>query len=177
MPAPNLDGVSVRNARRGRLLVRTMKALSRAKWTDFWRVNNEAFCRCALVDLCSARQFFKEARSCPQVSPPLDQAFITACAYLSHVINMDNDEKGLFQSTATKHLMGFQDSPERSAQDQLSEIRVIQGIENQKIKKVAFVSRAIIQESRLEPFFMIQEYDRITKVQQGGAGDAAPRRA
>jgi hypothetical protein len=149
--------------RRGRLLVRTMKALSRANWTAYWRVNNEAFCRCALVDLCSVRHFFKEAGRWPELSPLLDQAFIMACVYLGHVINMENEEKNLLQSTATKHLMDFQDSPERNAQDQLSQIMDIQGIEKQKINKAAFVNQAIIQGSRLEPFFMIQEYDRITK--------------
>jgi hypothetical protein len=163
--------------RRGSICLRAMKALSKTSWREYWRLNNEAFCRCALIDLCSVRQFFMDAGRWPELSPLLDQAFIMACVYLGHVIKMNEEEKALLQSTATNHLMDFQDSPHRTAQEQLAKVMEIHGIEKQKINTAAFIRQAIVQQSRLEPVFIIQEYDRINKAQQDGAGNAAPRRA
>jgi hypothetical protein len=34
----------------------------------YWRLNNDAFCACALVDLCSIRDFFKVAHRWPELS-------------------------------------------------------------------------------------------------------------
>jgi hypothetical protein len=44
-----------------------MKALSPNKWRDYWTLSNDAFCACALIDLCSVRQFFKEANRWPEL--------------------------------------------------------------------------------------------------------------
>ena len=144
--------------RHGSLVLRGMRKLSPHKWRNYWRLNNDAFCACALTDLCSVRHFFKEAHRWPELSDLLDQSFIMASVYLSHTIKMDGEERSLLQDQATTHLVDFQDHPDRTPQEQISIVMQIEGIEKPQIKKSSFIHQAIVQPSRLEPFFLLQEY-------------------
>jgi hypothetical protein len=152
--------------RHGSLALRGLRKLSPHKWRNYWRLNNDAFCACALIDLCSVRDFFKVAHRWPELSDLLDQSFTMASVCLSHTIKMDEEEKSLLVDQATTHLIDFQDHPDRTPQEQISIVMHIEGIEKPQINKASFIQQAIVQASTLEPFFLIQEHDRIIKAQQ-----------
>jgi hypothetical protein len=149
--------------RRGSLVLKAMRRLFRTKWLEYWRMNNQAFCACAILDLCKARQFLREANRWAEFAPLLKQSFILACIYFGQTINMAEEEKEMLHQEGTKHIIDFEDRPERTAKDQLDRIMEIEGLRKERIRKAQFIKQAIVSESYLEPFFLLQEFDRVKR--------------
>jgi hypothetical protein len=142
-----------------------MRTLSPHEWRNSSRLNNNAFCACALLDLCSVRDFFKVAHRWPELSDLLAQSFMMALVCLSHSIKMDGEERTLLMDQAKAHLTDFEDHPNRTPQEQVSILMHIEGIEKSQIDLASFIHQVFVQESTLEPFFLVREYDRITKAE------------
>ena len=139
-----------------------MKRFAPVRWREHWRVDNNAFGSCALIDLCHVRSEFREQERWPELLPLLEQVFVMACVYLAHTIEMDDDEKERFFDDATPYLSDFRDHPERTHQDQLSRIMEMPGLDKRKVHKGEFVKAAIVEPSWLDPFQLIKHYDRVS---------------
>ena len=147
----------------GSLVLKEMRRLSPPKWQHYWQVNNDAFCACALIELLGVRHIFQQAKRWPELSSLLDQTFIMASVYLGRSISMDAEETTLLREQAATHLIDFQDHLERTHTEQVSRVLDFACIGESREKKALFIQRAIIQPAHLEPLFLIQEYDRISR--------------
>ncbi|MEN9572326.1 MAG: hypothetical protein RL514_181 [Verrucomicrobiota bacterium] len=93
-----------------------------------------------------------------------------ASAYASTVLEMDEGEVKLIEVTTFKHLAEFRTYSERTHTEQLAQIFVIPGVQKEKIDKATLILEGVIQASCLEPFFMMQEYDRLISAEPDIAG-------
>lgn len=151
----------LRLPRRGSVVLNGMRRLAPSKWREYWRVTNDAFCAFALIDLCWVRSVFRDQERWPELSALLDQTFVMACVYRGRAIEMASEENELFRDQATTHLIDFQDHPERTHEQQIARLMKIDGVHNQNVRKAEFIKAAIVQPSWLEPWALIEHYDRI----------------
>lgn len=79
---------------------------------------------------------------------------------------MDEDEKDMLQQEGTENVIDFEEHLERTEKDQVARIMNIKELQKNRNDKAQFIKKAIMNESYLEPFFLMQEYDRIKKAKR-----------
>ncbi len=155
---------------RGTLLLGAMRRIAPAKWLRYWQIWNDAFCSCALADLCSVREFFRRHTDrWQELSVLVNQSFIMANVNCAHVIGMSEEEKRMLRENSARHLIDFQDDPDRTLAEQVHRILNLDGVDKRKLrgsKSLAeFMELAIVQPSWLEPAVLMQHFDRIARLQ------------
>lgn len=153
---------ALRLPRRGALILRVMERTAHAGWEQYCRVNNDVFCASALLDLCTVRSVFREEGRWPELASVLDQLMVMACARLASMVEMTSREKEQLHERATDHLIAFQDDATRTAERQIETILSIEGVDNRRVDKAAFVRAAITEPSWLDPWALVRHHDRIS---------------
>ena len=148
--------------RHGSVVLRILRRFGRERWLHYWSLNNAVFCEAAILDLCTVRDLFAQAKRWPELSPLIDRILVMACVYLQGVIQMDAEERALLQREAVAALDRFYSAPQASPTDCIDRIMKLPGFDKHKIRKADFLRYTVMQTSRLEPLFLMSEYDRIT---------------
>jgi hypothetical protein len=147
--------------RRGSAVLALMKRVARSRWERYWKLQNDAFCLSALLDLCTVRSVFREQKRWPELSSLLDHVFVMCCVYRTRAIEMAPDEKDRFLAQVTNHLVDFQDDGSRKPEQQIDRLMNLDGIHRDRLDKAAFVRSAIVERSWLDPWALIHHHDRI----------------
>lgn len=147
----------------GSMMLKILRKTKRPAWLEYWRINHEVFFAGALYDLCFVREFLREAGRWPEIEGSLDQILIMATAYVGHMLNLDAEETDILRSFGAKHMLDFQDNPTRLTEDQLTRVMEVSGIERERIKKEEFLKQTVFRGTAIEPFYFLEDYDRLTK--------------
>jgi len=86
-----------------------------------------------------------------------------ATAYIAHELKLDTDETEIIRESGVSLMIDFEDDTERTSEQQLSRILEVAGIDRDRIRLVEFLERTVKRGTILEPFFFLEEYDRINK--------------
>ena len=149
--------------RHGSVMLTILRRANNPAWQEYWRINHEVFFSGAIYDLCLVREFFREARRWPELSTSLDQVLIMATAYMGYMLKLDAEETDILRSFGTRHLIDFQDSPTHQAEEQMKRILEVPGLDRKRMKKEEFLKETLFRGTAIEPFYFLEEYDRLTK--------------
>ena len=149
--------------RHGSVMLRFMRRVNPQALQEYWRINHKVFFEASLYDLCLVRDFFRAAGRWPELEASLKQIFIMATAYIAHELKLDTDETEIIRESGVSLMIDFEDDTERTSEQQLSRILEVAGIDRDRIRLVEFLERTVKRGTILEPFFFLEEYDRINK--------------
>jgi hypothetical protein len=158
--------VCLRLPRRGAAVLSLLRRVARPRWEHYWRLQNDAFCVAALLDLSTVRVEFRKGRRWPELSTLLDHVYVMACVYRHQTLQMTAAEKHSFLELATDRLLRFQDTPEATPKDQLEVLMAIDGVRADRIDKPRFIRDVFVEPTWLDPWAMITHYDRVVALRR-----------
>ncbi|MEI8356272.1 MAG: hypothetical protein WCG31_09320 [Deltaproteobacteria bacterium] len=124
-------------------------------------LHNDVYCACALIELFKLREFIKESKRWPELSGLLDQVFSMSCEFYAAQQHLSDAMIVLLWRQGMTRLNQFQGDPDCDLAEQVGKVVKLEGVNKDKINKALLIQTAIIQTENLEPFFLIDAYDKI----------------
>jgi hypothetical protein len=153
--------MALRLPRRGSVILSVLERMSASRWEQYWKLQNEAFCVSALLDLCTVRTVFREEGRWPELSYVLDQVFVMCCAHRARILEMAPHEKSRLHSQAADHLSGFRRDARRTPEQQMDRLMNMEGLRKSRIDKAALIKAAIVESSWIDPWALVRHHDRL----------------